>query len=135
MIRDEYRARSHNNWMKSLGILWQLNRKAHSHLIDLGMEFLLGSIVEEEKCRHTSGDYSKEVVHRFEKILLEIDSVNQEIVMYLEKKDIKKRIWILQQQLEIEKAFPLKTNLMVGRTKIPKWSGQSYDIWKMKLKG
>ena len=30
----------------------------------------------EEKCRHISGGYSKEVVDRFEKILLDIEGVN-----------------------------------------------------------
>ena len=77
----------------------------------------------EEKCRHISGGYSKEVVDRFEKILLDIEGINQEIVKYVEKKDIEKRIWIMQQQLELEKALPQKTNLMIGGPKIPKWSG------------
>ena len=86
----------------------------------------------EEKCRHTSGGYSKEVVDRFEKILLDIDGENQEIVKYVEKKDIEKRIWILQQQLEMEKALP-QTNLTFGRIEIHKWSGQSYEIWKNEI--
>ena len=46
----------------------------------------------EEKCRHTRGGYSKELVNRFEKILLDIDGVNQEIVNYVEKKDIEKKL-------------------------------------------
>ena len=65
--------------------------------------------------------------------MLDIDGVNQEIGKYEEKKDIEKRIWIIQQQLELEKALPQKTNLMVGRTEIPKWSGQSYEIWKNEI--
>ena len=88
----------------------------------------------EEKCRHISGGYSKEVVDRFKKILLDKEGVNQEIVKYVEKKDIEKRIWrILQQQLEMKKALPHKTNLMVGQTEIPKWSGQSYEVWKNEI--
>ena len=43
--------------------------------------------------------------------MLDIEGVNQEIVKYVEKKDIEKRIWIMQQQLELEKALPKKTNL------------------------
>ena len=84
----------------------------------------------EEKCCYYSGVYYKEVVERFEKVLLDIDGVRQEIVKYVKKKDIEKRIRMMQQQLEMENALPQKTNLIVGQKEIPKWSGQTYDIWK-----
>ena len=56
---------------------------------------------------------------RFEKILLDIDVVSQKIVKCVEKKNIEKRMYVLQQQLEMEKALPQRTNLIVGRTEIP----------------
>ena len=39
----------------------------------------------------------------------------------------------MQQQLELEKALPQRTNLMVRQTEIPKGSGQSYEVWKHEI--
>ena len=39
-------------------------------------------------------------------------------------------MWQIERRMEIEKQAPQRTNLMIGRTEIPKWSGQSYEVWK-----
>ena len=39
----------------------------------------------------------------------------------------------MQQLLELEKASTQMTNLLVGWTEIPKWSGQTYQIWKNEM--
>ena len=36
-------------------------------------------------------------------------------------------------ELEIAKAKPAQTNLMIGRTEIPRWIGQEFDVWKKEL--
>merc|ERR1712101_50644 len=36
-------------------------------------------------------------------------------------------------ELELAKAMPAKTSLMIGRTEIPKWIGQVFDVWKKEL--
>ena len=40
---------------------------------------------------------------------------------------------MINQKLELEKALPQRTNVMIGRTEIPKWSGQSYKVWKKEI--
>ena len=35
----------------------------------------------------------------------------------------------MAQRLELENTLLQNTSVMVGRTEIPKWLGQSYDIW------
>ena len=76
----------------------------------------------EEKCQNSGEGYSREVVERFEKLVLNIEGVRKEIVKYVEKKDAEKRMWMINQKLELEKALPHRTNVMIGRTEIPKWS-------------
>ena len=36
-------------------------------------------------------------------------------------------------ELELAKVMPAKTSLMIGRTKIPKWIGQEFEVWKKEL--
>ncbi len=31
------------------------------------------------------------------------------------------------------KAMPVKTSLMVGRTEIPKWIGQEFEVWRKEM--
>ena len=40
---------------------------------------------------------------------------------------------LINQKLELEKALPQRTNVMIGRIEIPKWSGQSYKVWKNEI--
>ena len=36
-------------------------------------------------------------------------------------------------ELELHKKMLLKTSLMIGRTDIPKWMGQDFEVWKKEL--
>ena len=36
-------------------------------------------------------------------------------------------------EIELAKSMPQKTSLMIGRTEIPKWIGQEFDVWKKEL--
>ena len=36
-------------------------------------------------------------------------------------------------ELELARAMPAKTSLMIGRTEIPKWIGQEFDVWKKEV--
>ena len=47
----------------------------------------------EEKCQHSTGGYTKEVVDRFEKIILNIDGVRRIINKYIENKESEKLFW------------------------------------------
>ena len=38
-----------------------------------------------------------------------------------------------EREIELAKALPAKTSLMIGRTEIPKWIGQEFDVWKKEL--
>ena len=33
----------------------------------------------------------------------------------------------------LQKQLPQKTSLMIGRTEIPKWIGQDFEVWKKEL--
>ena len=48
-----------------------------------------------EKCCHSSGGYTKEVMEGFENVILDIEGVRQEIVKYVEKNDVEKRLFII----------------------------------------
>ena len=51
----------------------------------------------EEICLHSGGGYTKEVADRFENVLLDLYGVRQEIVRYVDRKDLKKRTSMMQQ--------------------------------------
>ena len=36
-------------------------------------------------------------------------------------------------ELELARAIPAKTSLMIGRTEIPKWIGQEFEVWKKEM--
>ena len=36
-------------------------------------------------------------------------------------------------EVQLAKDLPAKTSLMIGRTEIPKWIGQEFDVWKKEL--
>ena len=36
-------------------------------------------------------------------------------------------------EVELAKGLPQKTSMMIGRTEIPKWVGQDFDVWKKQL--
>ena len=38
-----------------------------------------------------------------------------------------------EREIELAKSLPAKTSLMIGRTEIPKWIGQEFDVWKKEL--
>ena len=74
----------------------------------------------EEKCHHSGGGYGKEVVEKFQRVVLNMDGVRGEIARHAEKRDVEKQLWIMNKCIEIEKVLPQKRSLMVGRTEIPK---------------
>ena len=39
----------------------------------------------------------------------------------------------LSREIELAKEMPAKTSLMIGRTDIPKWIGQDFDVWKKEI--
>merc|ERR1712121_226139 len=36
-------------------------------------------------------------------------------------------------ELKLAQNLPAKTNLMIGRTEIPKWVGQQFEVWRKEL--
>ena len=82
-----------------------------------------------EKCCHNGGEQTKRYAERFEKVIQNIDSVRKQISKYVRKKESEKLLWQVAQRLELENTLLQNTSVMVGRTEIPKWLGQSYDIW------
>ena len=112
------------------GMIYDRTRNGNYEILHCGYYngLLLGH--REEKYQHSKGGYNKEVVDRFEKIILNINGVGRIINKYIENKESKKLFWQKERRTEIEKKAPQRTNLMIGRTEIPKWSGQNYEVWK-----
>ena len=55
------------------------------------------------------------------------------IIQYINKKKKEDMDYKQDRELEIAKAKPAQTSLMIGRTEIPNWIGQEFDVWKKEL--
>ena len=50
------------------------------------------------------------------------------VIKHINSQKAEEIIFRLDKEAEIAKAMPAKTNLMVGRTEIPKWIGQEFEV-------
>ena len=92
---------------------------------------LLGHRVE--KCRKTGGGYEEYLVKRFEMEIRGCFKIRETINKYIDMKKKEEIDYRQDRELELHKKMPLKTSLMIGRTGIPKWVGQDFEIWKKEL--
>ena len=45
----------------------------------------------------------------------------------------KEKDYYQTREIELQKGLPQKTTLMIGRTEIPQWVAQDFDVWKEEL--
>ena len=87
----------------------------------------------EEKCRHKEEVYEEDIVNRYEKNMRSCVEMRATILQYINKKKKEEIDYKQDRELEIAKKKPAQTNLMIGRTEIPRWIGQEFDVWKKEL--
>ena len=87
----------------------------------------------EEKCRHKEGGYDEETVKRYEKKMRSSVAIRNIMNTFMDEKKKQEMDYKQDRELKLAKELPAKTSLMIGRTEIPKWIGQVFDVWKKGL--
>ena len=59
--------------------------------------------------------------------------IREIIIKHINAQKIAEITFKQDRELELAKAMPAKTSLMIGRTEIPKQIGQEFDVWKKEL--
>ena len=85
-----------------------------------------------EKCRKNSG-YEEAVVKKYEVRLRSTLKIREIVITYMNKKKRAEMDYKQDRELELANILPAKTSLMIGRTEIPKWIAQEFDVWKKVL--
>ena len=85
-----------------------------------------------EKCRMTNG-YDDAVVKKYETSLRSTLKIREIVITYINKQKMAEIEFKQDRELELAKTLPAKTSLMIGRTEIPKWIGQEFEVWKKEL--
>ena len=86
-----------------------------------------------EKCRKANGGYEEALVKKYETSLRKTVKIREIIIKHINAQKIAEITFKQDRELELAKAMPAKTSLMIGRTEIPKWIGQEFDVWKKEL--
>ena len=86
-----------------------------------------------EKCRKSNGGYEEALVKKYETSMRGTVMIREIIIKHINAQKIAEITFKQDRELELAKAMPAKTSLMIGRTEIPKWIGQEFDVWKKEL--
>ena len=81
-----------------------------------------------EKCRKTNGGYDEALVKKFETSLRGTVMIREIIIKHINTQKIAEITFKQDRELELAKVMPAKTSLMIGRTEIPKWIGQEFEV-------
>ena len=86
-----------------------------------------------EKCRKADGGYDEVLVRKFETTFRGNATFREIVIKHINNQKMAEINFRLDRELEMAKAMPAKTNLMVGRTEIPKWIGQEFEVWRKEM--
>ena len=86
-----------------------------------------------EKCRKAYVGYEEALVKKFETSLRKTVTVREIIIKHINANKMAEITFKQDRELELAKAMPAKTSLMIGRTEIPKWIGQEFEVWKKEM--
>ena len=86
-----------------------------------------------EKCRKADGGYDEALVKKFETSLRGNIVLREIIIKHINNQKMAEIIFRQDREVEMAKAMPAKTSLMIGRTEIPKWIGQDFEVWKKEM--
>ena len=73
------------------------------------------------------------MVKKYETSMRGTVMIREIIIKHINEQKIAEMTFKQDRELELAKAMPAKTSLMIGRTEIPKWIGQEFDVWKKEL--
>ena len=59
--------------------------------------------------------------------------IREIIITYINTQKRSEMDYKQDRELELAKTLPAQTSLMIGRTEIPKWIGQEFEVWKKEL--
>merc|ERR1712101_87798 len=79
------------------------------------------------------GGYDEALVKKLENSFRVNVNFRNIVLKHIESKKVEDMVFRLNKEAEIAKAMPVKTNLMVGRTEIPKWIGQEFEVWRKEM--
>ena len=80
-----------------------------------------------EKCRKTDG-YEEALVRKFETQMRSAVHIRTILNKYMDTKRKEEMDYKQKRKVELAKELLEKTNLMIGRTEIPKWIRQEFDV-------
>ena len=60
--------------------------------------------------------------------------IREIIIKHINTQKIAEITFKQDRELQLAKAMPAKTSLMIGRTEIPMWIGQEFEVWKKEMK-
>merc|ERR1712101_99371 len=79
------------------------------------------------------GGYDEALVKKLENSFRVNVNFRNIVLKHINSQKIEDMIFRLDKEAEIAKKMPAKTNLMVGRTEIPKWIGQEFEVWRKEI--
>ena len=85
-----------------------------------------------EKCRKMNR-YEEALVKIYETTMRSSLSIRETVISYINKQKMAEITYKQDREMELAKSLPARTNLMIGRTEIPKWVGQQFEVWKKEL--
>ena len=85
-----------------------------------------------KKCRKNDG-YDGAVVKKYETSMRSSVNIRNILNNYMDTKRKQELDYKQDREVQLAKELPAKTSLMIGRTEIPKWIGQEFDVWKKEL--
>ena len=72
-----------------------------------------------EKCRKSNGGYEEALVKKYETSMRKTVMIREIIIKHINAQKIAEITFKQDRELELAKAMPAKTSLMIGRTEIP----------------
>ena len=85
-----------------------------------------------EKCRKNNV-YEESLVRKYETSLRSSLKIREILITYMNTQKKSEMDYKQDRELGLAKSLSAKTSLMIGRTEIPKWIGQEFDVWKKEL--
>ena len=86
-----------------------------------------------EKCRKNGEGYEEKIVRRYETSMKSSVKIRNILNTYMDERRKKELDYKQEREIELTKSLPAKTSLMIGRTDIPQWIGQEFEVWKREL--
>merc|ERR1712120_33444 len=86
-----------------------------------------------EKCRQEGNGCDEALVKKLENSFRRNVKFRNIVLKHINSQKVEDMVFRLNKEAEIAKQMPVKTNLMVGRTEIPKWIGQEFEVWRKEM--